>query len=146
MHFCEICEHFKRPTWKNICERLLLYFHYNSRHDYHHHHFHYHCKMQLYRLRIILTIPLDCCMIPCLFQLNFVFFFCHMLFQAFRFLRPVKGLRIRLRLPDKFVSFDVFFILIFVSGGICTSSFTFTYLYLFILMFYEYYYMNLITL
>ena len=34
----------------------------------------YHCKLHLYRLRILLTIPLDCNIIPCLFQLNFVFF------------------------------------------------------------------------
>ena len=144
MHFCEICEHFKRPTWKNICERLLLYFHYNSRHDYHHHHFHYHCKMQLYRLRIILTIPLDCCMIPCLFQLNFVFFLLPHVIPSFSLFTPCK------RTQNSFTTsrqiLDVFFILIFISVGICTSLFTFTYLYLLILMFYEYYYMNLITL
>ena len=62
--------------------------------------------MHLYSLRILLTIPLDCNIIPCLFQLNFVLLlpacFSLVLFQAFRFLRPVKGLRIRLRPPDKF--------------------------------------------
>ena len=38
-------------------------------------------------------------MIPCLFQLNFVFFLpAYVLFQAFRFLRPVNGPRIRLQI------------------------------------------------
>ena len=65
----------KTPILKNICERLVLYFHYNSHHHYHYdHHFHYHCKMRLYHLRILLTIPLDYNIMPCLFQLNFVFF------------------------------------------------------------------------
>ena len=32
------------------------YFHYNPHHHYHYYHFHYHCKMQLYRLKILLTI------------------------------------------------------------------------------------------
>ena len=34
----------------------------------------YHCKLHLYRLRILLTISLDCNIISCLFELNFVFF------------------------------------------------------------------------
>ena len=64
------------PILKNICERLLLYL-YNSHDHFHFHHFYYHLyhsKIHLYRLRILLTIPLDCNIIPCLFQLNFVFF------------------------------------------------------------------------
>ena len=32
------------PILKNICERLLLYLHYNSHHHFHFHHFHYHQK------------------------------------------------------------------------------------------------------
>ena len=64
----------RTPILKNICERLLPYFQYNSHHHYHHHHFHCHCKMHLYHLRILLLIPLDCNMIPCLFQIDFVFF------------------------------------------------------------------------
>ena len=80
---------------KNTCERLLLYFHYNSHHHYHYHHFHYHCKMHLYRLRILLTIPLDCNMIPCLFQLNFVFFlpliFFSSLIPSFPLFTPCKS-------------------------------------------------------
>ena len=50
---------------KTICERLLLYFQYNFHHHFHYHHFCYHCKMQLCRIIILLTIPLDCNMIPC---------------------------------------------------------------------------------
>ena len=42
----------------------------------------YHCKLHLYRLRI-LTIALDCNIIPCLFELNFVFFL-----RAYIFLKP----------------------------------------------------------
>ena len=34
----------------------------------------HHCKIRHYRLRILLTIPLHCNMIPRLFQLNFAFF------------------------------------------------------------------------
>ena len=56
------------PILNNICEQLLLYFHYNPHHHYHCHHFHYHCKMNFYHLRILWTIPLDCNMIPSLFQ------------------------------------------------------------------------------
>ena len=106
--FCEI--------FKNICKRLLLYFHYNSHHHYHYHHFHYHCKMHLYCLRILFTIPLDCYMIPCLFQLNIVFsfgiYFSIVLIQAFCFLPTIEGLRICLRPPDKY---DALFLLIFTS-------------------------------
>ena len=53
---------------------MLLYFHYNSHHHYHYHHFHCHRKMHFYCQRMLLAIPLICNMIPCLFQLNFVFF------------------------------------------------------------------------
>ena len=103
----------RTPIFKNIFERLLLYFHYNSDHHYHYHHFQYHCKMHLYCLGIFLTIPLDFNMIPCLFHLNFVFFlvayfFSLVWFQAFRFSRPVNGLRIRLRPPDKFQMFFLY--------------------------------------
>ena len=67
----------------------------------------YHCKLHLYRLRILVTISLDFNIISCLFELNLVFFssgiyFSLVLFRAFRFLRPVKELRIRLRPPEKF--------------------------------------------
>ena len=92
---------FLKNILKNIWEILLLYFHCNSHHYYHHRHFHNNCKMHLYRLKVLLTIPLNCNMIPCLFQLNFVFFL-----QAFCFLRPVKKLRIHLRPPEKFYMFS----------------------------------------
>ena len=39
------------PILKKICERLLLFFQYNS-HHFHYHHLHYHRKMQLYQGRI----------------------------------------------------------------------------------------------
>ena len=95
------------PIFKNIRERLLLFFQYNSHHHFHYHHFHYHRKIHFNCLKILLTIPLDCNMIPCLLQLNFVFFlptdiFLQSYSKLFVFLRPVKGLRIRLRPADKF--------------------------------------------
>ena len=58
---------------RGVSVGLLLFFHYSSHHNNRYHHFHYHCKMHLDRLRILLTIPLDFNMIPCLFQQNFVF-------------------------------------------------------------------------
>ena len=83
-------------------------------HYFHHYHFHYHYKMDLYCLKIILTIT-RCNMIPCLFQLNFVFLlpayiFSLVLFEAFRFLRLVKGLRILFTTIRHIL--DVLFILI----------------------------------
>ena len=74
---------------KNICERLLLYFQYNSHYHFHYHHFHYHYKMHLYPLRILLTIPFDCNMILsvsakfCL--LSSSIYFSLVLFQVFIF-------------------------------------------------------------
>ena len=83
-------------------------------HYFHHYHFHYHYKMDLYCLKIILTIT-RCNMIPCLFQLNFVFLlpayiFSLVLFEAFRFLRLVKGLRVLFTTIRHIL--DVLFILI----------------------------------
>ena len=80
----------------------------NSHHHCHYYHFHYHCKMHLYRLKILLTKfynnILYCNMIPCLLQLNFVFFLpvCIflLLYYTFRFLRTVKGVTISLRPSD----------------------------------------------
>ena len=108
----------RTPVLKNVYERLLLYFHYNSHHHYRYHHFHCHFKMHVSRLRILLTIPLDCYMIPCLFQLNFVFssfgiYLSLALFQAFRLLRPVKGLIIRLWPPEKYQIFSNTYIYIY---------------------------------
>ena len=76
----------------NISEQLLLYFHYNPHQHYRYHHFHYHCKMHLYHLRILLTIPLDCNMFPGCSDI----YLSLVLFQTFCFLCTVKGLRIRL--------------------------------------------------
>ena len=99
----ELVKLFCSNYWKNSPEfAAVYYFHYNS-----HHHYHNHCKMHLYCLKVLLTSPLYCNMIPCLFKRNFVFFFAGIYFslvllQAFRFLRPVKGLRISLRPSDIF--------------------------------------------
>ena len=93
--------------------------------------------MHFYRLRMLLTIPLVCKMIPCLLRLHFVYilfsFFWHLFFSSvvprFWFLRPVKGPRITLR-PN----LDVLLILIFIFVIIYTSLFTllaYTYLHLF---------------
>ena len=115
---------------------MLLYFHYNSHHHYYYHRFHYHWQMHFYRLRMLLTIPLVCNMIPCLLQLHFVyilsFFFWYLFFSSviprFWFLRPAKGLRITLRR-----NLDVLLILIFIFVVIYASLFTllaYTYLHL----------------
>ena len=51
--------------------------------------------MHLYCLKLFLTIPLCCNMIPCLFQLKFCLtgiYFSLALFQAFRFLRLANGI------------------------------------------------------
>ena len=82
----------RTPILKKICERLLPYFHYNSHSHYQHHHFHYHCKMRLYHLRIPLFIRI----LAKFCLLSSSIYFSLQLFQVFRFLRPVKGLRIRL--------------------------------------------------
>ena len=57
--------------WQNpLVTATVHYFRYNS---HHHYHFHYHCKMHLYCLKILLTIPL-CNMIPCLLYRHIFFF------------------------------------------------------------------------
>ena len=58
--------------------------------------------------------PLYCNMIPCLFQSYLLFtsiYFSIVLFQAFRFLRPVKGLRISLRPSGIFDMFSLYLLL-----------------------------------
>ena len=88
--------------WQNSSvTAAVYYFHYNS---HLHYHFHCNCKIQLYSLKIFQTTPL-CTMIPCLFQpflssfYRYIFF---LVFQDFRFLRPVKRLRIRLQPSEIF--------------------------------------------
>ena len=44
----------------------------------------YSCKSHLYRLKILQTIPLDCNIIPCHFQLIFVFFFRYICLRSSR--------------------------------------------------------------
>ena len=99
----------RTPILNNIWGQLLLYFHYNPHHHYHYHHFHYHRKMHFYRLRIILTIPLDCNIIACLFR--HIFF--SSLIPSFLFFIHSK------RTQDSFMTtrqlLDVLFILIFIS-------------------------------
>ena len=136
------------PILKNICERLLLYFHYDSYDYFHYHHFYchqrqpfanftgnhlcwslfliklqtwdlqlylketptnvfscemcqifknnfsysaprwlllYHWKMHLYRLIILLNIHIDCNMIPCLIEPDFVFFLPAYIFSSIFF-------------------------------------------------------------
>ena len=87
--------------WRTSANNCFFIFSIILYHHFHYHHFHYHCKIHLYHLRILWTIPLDCNMIPYLSQLNFVFFLLLMFFSShipsFLFLCPVKGLRIRFR-------------------------------------------------
>ena len=118
---------------KNICERLLLCFHFNSHHHYRYHHLHYHCKMHLYCLRIFLTIPLDCNVIPCLFPLNFFvfllvydFLWSYSKFSVFMIIKSIQNWFKTIR-----QILDALFILIFISAVIYTSLiFTLTCLYL----------------
>ena len=136
----------KHLYWRQFfCERLLLYVQYNYHHQFHCHHFHYHRKIHLYCLSILLTIPLNCNMIPCLFQLNFVLFLPAHIFSSlipsFSFFTPSKMTQ------DSFTTtrqiLDVLSILI----SIVTYNLpTLIYTYLFILTFSLYYYINLIKL
>ena len=75
----------RAPILKNICEGLLLYFQYNYHHHFYYHCLHYHRKTRLYCLKIPLTIFLDCNLISCLFQLNFVLYFSGMYFSLVLF-------------------------------------------------------------
>ena len=111
---------------KNICERLLLHFQYNSHHYFLYHHFHHSQKMHLYLLRILLTIAVDCNMIPSLFKLNFAFFL-----LAYIFLWSFS--RIHNLLSTNRPILEVFFKLVFISVIISTSLFTLNCLYLFTL-------------
>ena len=91
--------------------------------------------LRLYCLRIFLAIPIDCNMIPYLFQINFVFIlpvpiFLYSYSKLFVF-KPSK------RTQDSFTTIiqilDVLFIFIFISIVIYTTLFTLTCLYLFTL-------------
>ena len=100
------------------------YFHYNYHHHYHYQHFHYHCKMHLYHLKILLTIPFffdplfvsaELCLFPALY-------FFLVLFQAF--------FTTSKRTQNSFTAIrhilDVLFIPIFIYIVIYTSSFKLT--------------------
>ena len=108
-------------------------------------------EQTLYCLKILVTIPL-CNLIPCLFQLNFVFFtgiyFSLVLFQAFHFLRTARVFSCEMCeiFKNTFSSRTLP-----VAAPVYTSLFTLTCLclftlYLSILKFSLYYYMNLIKL
>ena len=94
--------------------------------------------MQLYCLKILLTIPF-CNMIPCLFQLNFVFFlpayiFFSSLIPRFSCFTPSKRTQNSFRTIRPIL--DVLFILIFISiviYTVYTSLFALSCLYLFTL-------------
>ena len=101
----------------NISEQLLLYFHYNLHQHYRYHHFHYHCKMHLYRLRILLTIPLDCNMVPWLFWHIFV----SSLIPNFLLFMHSKRTQNSFMTTRHFL--DVLFILILISIGIYNKIF-----------------------
>ena len=120
---------------KNIGERLLLYNYYNSHHHYHYHVFHYHCTMHLYRLRILLIIPLDYYMIPCLFQLISFSFFRHIFFSS---LTPSSELVYDHQTNFRCSLYTYIYIYSYLHFLIYT--------YLFILMCCLYYYMKLIKL
>ena len=120
-------------SWQNPKTTAAVhYFHCNSHHHFHYHHFHYHCKMHLYPLKILLDIffvvinPLSVSAKFCLLFTGIHFSLD--LFQAFRFLCPVKGLRISLRLSNTLQMFSLYFI--FASIVIYTSLLTLTCLYL----------------
>ena len=85
-------------------------------------------KSHLYHLRILLSIPVDCKMITCLFQLNFVFFLRHISFHSV--IPSLSFFTRSKRTQNSFTTsrqiLDVLFILIFISIVICTSLFTLT--------------------
>ena len=120
---------FSSKYWQTPEIIAVVRFHYNS-HHYHYHHFRYYCKMYLYRLRILLTIPLDCNMIPgssakfCLLFPNVILF--SGLIPSFSLFTPRK------RSQNSFATTrQILSTLIFISIVIYTSLFTLTYLYLF---------------
>ena len=124
---------------KNICKRLLAYFHYDYLHHFHYHHFHCNCKMHLYCLRILLTNLVDCNMILCLFQLNFAYFFRHIIFSSFipSFLFFTRSKRTQNSFTTTGQISDVLFILylkLFTLPYLYLIAYTYLHL-LFILMF-----------
>ena len=126
------CNYWQKPP----VTAAVHYFHYNSHHRYR---FHHHCKIHLYWLKIILTIPL-CNMIPFQFQLNFCLLFIGMyfspvLFQAFSFFTTSKRAQnsfttIRHILDELFILTFTFIVTVYTSLVTCLYLFTLTYLYL----------------
>ena len=101
MFFCEVCKFLRTPFLAEHFRRLLLY----------------HSKLNLYYLRTLLTNPIDCNSIPCLFQLNFVFFLLAciltILIPSFSFFTLSKRIQNLFTTTRKIL--DVFFILLFLS-------------------------------
>ena len=135
----------RKPILNSISEQRLLYLHYNPHHHYHYHHIHYHCKMHFYRLRIVLTNPLDFNMIPWLFR--HIFF--SSLVPSFLFFTHSKRTQISFtttrQLLKMFSLYLYLYLRLFTLA--CLYLFKLTYLYvLFIRTFSLYYYINLIKL
>ena len=102
----------------------------------------YYCKLHNNCLRMFLTIPLDCNLMPYLFQLNFVFFFRHIFFSRLIPSFFTHSERTQNSLMTTRQILDVFFILIFITIVIYSYAvmiipqlwlylFTLAYLYLF---------------
>ena len=140
--------------WQNPkITAAVHYFHYNSHHHYHYHHFHYHWKMHFDHLKILLTILFRVIWSPVvsiIFCLLFTgIYFSLVLFLAFRFVHPVKRLRISLQPSDMFKILSLYpfiYIYSYLHFLIYTHLLILIYTYLSILMLSLYYYMNLIKL
>ena len=126
MFYCEICDIFKNTFSYRTPPLLLLYY----------------CKLHNNCLRMFLTIPLDCNLMPYLFQLNFVFFFRHIFFSRLIPSFFTQSERTQNSLMTTRQILDVFFILIFITIVIYSYAvmiipqlwlylFTLAYLYLF---------------
>ena len=133
--FCSNC-------WQNLhITAAVHYFHYNFHPHYHYHHIQYHCLMLLCRLRILLTIPLNCNIVIYLFQINFVFFLWHVFFSSiiprFSFFTSSKRTQNLFATIRKIL--DVLFLLLFISIFIYIYLSILIYTYLFLLLFFLYY-------
>ena len=126
--------------WQNPqIAAAVHYFHYKSHHHYHCHHFHCHCKIHLYCLRIILIIPLDCNIIPCLFPLNFVCFLLTYIFlqfiSSFTFCTPIERTQNSLTTIRHIFEFFFIYTYIYIYNYLHFLIYTYNYLHLFILIF-----------
>ena len=99
INFCRrIVKLFCSNYWQNpLVADAVHYFHENS---HHHYDFYYYCKKHLYRPKIYPVSAKFCLLFPGIYV--------YLAFQAFRFVHPVKGLRIRLQPPDIFQMFSLY--------------------------------------